>query len=155
MVGEIVERINGGEKVGDVAKSLNISQNTLSKRLRKNGYNYNQSTKRYEIVENVSEVSAEVRKKAEESSELILTEEEVKFIKNLYKKEKDFDPNFRINWERSKLPPKRPDKKVPYIISEKTFNEFKAFADVLEEEYRVTQNELVEMALRKFMREMR
>jgi hypothetical protein len=160
-VTEIVEKINNGEKVGDVAKSLGMAQSTLSRKLKIEGYTYNQKTKVYEISEEKSnDSSSDVGKSSEknqnivkQNSELPLTDDEIKFVKDSYKRRTFFDKNFEVAWEKSKLPSRKPEKKTPYIISQKTFEDFKKFADVLENEYRITQNELVEIALQKLMRE--
>lgn len=160
-VSEIVERINNGEKVGDVAKTLGIAQSTLSRKLKVEGYTYNQKTKVYEIRgSNLNKGSNKIRKKSEDiqidlkqNSELSLTEDEIKFVKDSHKRRTFFDKKFEIAWEKSELPSRKPEKKTPYIISQKTFEDFKKFADSLDNEYRISQNELVEIALQKLMRE--
>ena len=166
-ISEIVEKINNGQKVGDVAKLLGISQSTLSRNLKLGGYFYNNKMKVYELVGNIpnGDVSDLVKSsekfpkndevKVEQNEELALNKEEIKFIKDSYKRQNLFDKKFELIREKSELPSKKPEKKVPYIISDKTFKEFKDFAQELENEYRITQNELVEIALQKFMRDFR
>lgn len=160
-IADIVERINNGEKIVDISETLEISRGTLSKKIKDAGYVYNNKTKVHEFVGKTSEeLQRNVRKdsdkkkvKLEEKSELALTEEEINFVKSSYKRRNHAfsDKNFEVAWEKAHLPSRKPEKKTPYIISDKTFEEFKAFSSELENEFRVTQNELVEIALRKLM----
>lgn len=147
-ISEIVEKINNGEKVGEVAKEVGISQSTLSRKLKNEGYNYDNKNKIY-----VRKNSENSQNKVVSNSELSLTDDEINFVKNSYQRLTFFEKDFEISWNKTKLPPRKPEKKTPYIISQQTFNEFKEFAESLENEYRVTQNELVEIALRKLMKE--
>jgi hypothetical protein len=157
-VEEIVKRINNGEKVGEVAKSLKMAQSTLSRKLKNEGYSYNNKTKVYELISD--EKSNEVGKNSEENQKRktkieknVLTEEEIEFVKKAYKRRTFLDRKFEVSWEKSQLPSRKPEKKTSYIISEQTFTEFAKFASALENEYRVTQNELVEIALQRLMGE--
>jgi uncharacterized membrane protein YqiK len=180
VISEIVEKLNNKEKMDDLAAALTMSKDTLRKKLKSVGYVYNNSTKIYEFIGEQSEknkidskeilkqtgkrIQNKVRKNSEinqnevkQNVEFPLTEEEIKFVKDSYqRRNRAFsDRKFEVSWEKSQLPSRKPEKKTPYIISEKTFDEFRKFADSLENEYRVTQNELVEIALQKLMREWR
>lgn len=54
---DIVEAVNSGEKVVDVAKKLGVSKDTLSRRLSEVGYKYNNTLKKHEYVGEISEKS--------------------------------------------------------------------------------------------------
>lgn len=151
---EIVERINDGEKVADVAKSLGMSRSTLSRNLKVEGYSYNNKTKVYELREKSSESSSDrVANDYEKSTKQLLTDDEIKFIKDSYRRRTLFDKDFELNYEKNDLPPRKPEKRTNYIVSEKTYEEFEAFSENVGEPRRLTRNDLVEMALRKFMRD--
>lgn len=158
---EIVEKINKGEKVGDIAESLGIAQSTLSRRLRLQGYVYNNKTKIYELNETNSEEnmnklgkkSDKTQKKLEEKSEFPLTEDEVKFIKKLAKGRTEWERNFELNYEFSQLPLKHQTKKASYEINEKIYEDFDKFAESFGKPRNLSRNVLVELALRKFMRD--
>lgn len=177
-ISEIIEKLNNKEKLDDLAANLALSKDTLRRKLKNVGYVYNNSTKNYEFIGkqsdkskiDIQEISKQpeknnqikVRKTSEknqsevkQNAEFPLTAEEIKFVKDAYqRRSRAFsDKKFEVSWEKSQLPSRKPEKKTPYIISQKTFDEFKEFADSLENEYRVTQNELVEIALQKLMRE--
>lgn len=93
------------------------------------------------------------KKLVAEFEELSLTQEEIKYLKELYRFERPQVKRLKLAMELAELPPKKPEKKVPYIISEETFEKFKGFCASLENDYRTTQNELVEAALLKFMKD--
>lgn len=153
-ISEIVNRINNGEKVGDVAKSLNMAQSTLSRKLKVEGYRYNNKTKVYELRDKNSENNdSQVVKINEKSTNQELTEDEIKFVKDSYKNRTFFDEEFELNYEKNNLPPRKPEKKTNYIVSAKTYDEFEKFAEKVGEPKRMTRNDLVEMALRKFMKD--
>lgn len=180
IISEIIEKLNNKEKMDDLAAILALSKDTLRKKLKSVGYAYNNSTKIYEFIGEQSEKSKidsqeilkqidknsknivgkkskKIQDKVKQNDEFPLTEEEIKFVKDSFqRRNRAFsDRKFEVSWEKSQLPSRKPEKKTPYIISQKTFDEFKEFADSLENEYRVTQNELVEIALQKLMREWR
>ncbi|MES5930271.1 hypothetical protein QCI77_30745 [Bacillus cereus group sp. MG9] len=52
---DVVDGVNSGEKVIDVAKELGISKDTFSRRLSEVGYKFNNSLKKYEYVGEESE----------------------------------------------------------------------------------------------------
>ncbi|MCU4936947.1 hypothetical protein OB966_22365 [Bacillus cereus] len=63
---DIVEAVNSGEKVVDVAKKLGVSKDTLSRRLSEVGYKYNNTLKEHEYVGEMSEKSQVDGKKVSE-----------------------------------------------------------------------------------------
>lgn len=151
---DVVGRINSGEKVGQVAKDLGISQSTLSRKLKENGFVYNNKFKVYEKKsENIVNNSEDNQIKMVEKDKNVLTDDEIKFLKQFYKISNSSDKYLQVSIEKSKLPPRKPEKKTSYIISKNTYDEFRRFSENLENEYRVSQNELVEIALNKLMRE--
>lgn len=138
----LIERVQKGESVKSLADSLGVSRDNLRKKFNEAGYFYNNKTKKYEKEVVKDEVFT------------VFTDEEIKFLK-------DFSNNF-INHEtydipflRSLLPARKPEKKTPYIISEKTYEKFRSFSEELENEFRITQNELVEIALCEFMKKIK
>lgn len=64
---DIVDAVNNGEKVVDIAKKLGISKDTFSRRLSEVGYKFNNSLKRYEYL---GEVSEEDKVNGRKSSEI-------------------------------------------------------------------------------------
>lgn len=52
---DVVDAVNSGKKVMDVAKELGISKDTFSRRLSEVGYKFNNSLKKYEYVGEESE----------------------------------------------------------------------------------------------------
>ncbi|HDR6390215.1 TPA: hypothetical protein QCU93_005616 [Bacillus cereus] len=52
---DIVDAVNNGEKVVDIAKKLGISKDTFSRRLSEVGYKFNNSLKKYEYSGEASE----------------------------------------------------------------------------------------------------
>ncbi|MGE7782191.1 hypothetical protein ACQKL0_20080 [Peribacillus sp. NPDC097264] len=88
-----------------------------------------------------------------ETEALNLTEDEIKFVKELFKGRADCPKGFELVDELSKLPPRKPTKKANYEISLETFERFEDFAKKISETKRMSRNDLVEMALQKFMRE--
>lgn len=92
-------------------------------------------------------------KKIKENEALNLTEDEIKFIKDLFKGRADCPKGFELDDELSKLPPRKPTKKANYEISLETFERFEEFAKKIGETKRMSRNDLVEMALQKFTRE--
>lgn len=161
---EIVERINNGEKVGEVAKSLGIAQSTLSRKLKVEGYFYNNSTKVYEIINKNNKSLGEISdKNNKEIPEAVLTEEEIAFVKDLYNNKtriNDFEKEFlSLPLKEKETKKKQPGAKEPakhtIIISQQTDKEWTEFVKKAEQKYkiRVGKHDLYEMALRKFMRD--
>lgn len=91
--------------------------------------------------------------KMEQKDELYLNKEEVDFIKKMVKGRDDWQKNFELNYEYSQLPPRKPSKKVPYEISLETFYKFEEFSERVGESRRMSRNDLIEMALQKFMKD--
>lgn len=135
----LIERVQKGESVKSLADSLGVSRDNLRKKFNKEGYFYNNKTKKYEKEVVKDEVFS------------VFTDEEIKFLKdfsNIFINQETYD----IPFLRSVLPARKPEKKTPYIISEKTYEQFRSFSEEFENKLRITQNELVEIALREFMR---
>lgn len=175
-IGDIVAKLNGDFKAKEVAESVGISQSTLSRKLKNLGYVYDNKSKLYDFAGSeedkinidrmeVSEFKSEkVAKKVVKKSEKIqnevkgnsdenLSEDEIKFVKELYKGRTNRDKEFELNYEFSKLPSRKPERKTSYIISKETFEEFESFAKKLAEENRMSKNDFVEIALRRFMKD--
>lgn len=151
---EIVEKINNGETVGDVAKFLKMSRNTLSRKLKAAGYKYDYKISGYKLREDGSENNNnKVVENHEKGTNELLTKGEIQFVKDSYKRLALFDKDFELNYEKNNLPPRKPEKRTNYIVSEKTYEEFETFAREVGEPIRMTRNDMVEMALRKFMRD--
>jgi len=161
---EIVQRINSGEKVGEVAKSLGMAQSTLSRKLKVDGYFYNNRTKVYEIIEKDTKSFGEISEKNKtEIPEIVLTEEEILFVKDLYKSKRTISDLEREFWDlpsKEKGPSKKnPNAKEPakptIIISQQTDKEWTEFVEKVEQKYtnKIGKHHLYEMALRKFMRD--
>ncbi|MEC0829999.1 hypothetical protein P8917_15900, partial [Bacillus atrophaeus] len=84
-----------------------------------------------------------------------LTEEELLFVKELfiqYKKEGGMYRKILLD-TYSDLPNRKPNIKTPYMISKATADEFDAFSNALTDEFRLSRNDLAEMALRYFVQE--
>ncbi|WP_404428057.1 hypothetical protein LG296_21270 (plasmid) [Ureibacillus chungkukjangi] len=172
-ISEIVEKLNGEITITKMAEELGVSKDTLSRRLKSVGYHYNNKGKAYEYKgelsekenndilefnvlipkkkENISEKNqikiSEMEKK--EKNDFPLTDEEVKFLKELYKNHnKDID----LSLEFANLPLKTVTKKHSVEISDKTFNEFERFSKKMKDK-RLSKNDLVEIALIRFMRD--
>jgi len=166
---DIVNKINAGTKASDVAKEIGIAPNTLSRNLKKVSYQYNNTSKKYEFVGEQNEKSKIdlmefesknqniISKKSDKNNqnevkkdEIILTNEEKRFIKELYSEKTDI----ALVVDFSRLPARNKTKKHSIEISEQTYDEFETFSLRLKEK-RYTKNDLIEMALQRFMREYR
>ena len=169
---EIVERLNGETTVVKMAEELGVSKETLSRRLKSIGYHYNNKGKVYEYKGELSEKDnndalefdtlipkkrennseknqIEIKDEKTEKDDFPLSDEEVKFLKELYKNHnKDID----LSLEFTKLPPKTVTKKHSVEISDTTFNEFERFSKKMKDK-RFSKNDLVEIALIRFMRD--
>ncbi|MFU8692671.1 hypothetical protein ACNA6I_22875 [Rossellomorea sp. FS2] len=102
---------------------------------------------------NYSAPQKKVRKKSEKTQTKVsdFTDEEIKFVKELFKDRQDLKEDFDLTTQLNNLPPRKPSKKVPYEISLKTFEDFEDFSKRIIEQKRMTRNDLVEMALKRFM----
>lgn len=176
---EAIEILNSKKmNIQSLAKEFGISKDLLADILKDHGYEFNNKTKLREYVREGTPVDIDLDsvikerkstkgtnkrkqilnnnlKKIGEKSDLNLTEDEIKFIKKLAKGRTDWDKDFELNYEFSKLPSRKPSKKVPYEISLTTFKKFEEFAEEVGEPKRMTRNDLVEMALQKFMNDFR
>lgn len=138
----LIERVSKGESVKSLADSLGVSRDNLRKKFNEEGYFYNNKTKKYE------------KEVVKDKVFSVFTDEEIKFLKdfsNAFMNNETYD----IPFLRSLLPARKPEKKTPYIISEKTYEQFRSFSEEFENNFRVTQNELVEIALREFMKKIK
>lgn len=92
-----------------------------------------------------------------EREDNVLTTEEIMFLKELYLQYKRDGGMFRKIFldTYAELPNRKPSIKTPYMISKTTADEFDDFANGLVDEFRVTRNDLVEMAMRYFVQEFR
>ncbi|MBD8007546.1 hypothetical protein [Bacillus norwichensis] len=91
------------------------------------------------------------QKKMRINSDNLLTKEEIRYLKVLYKNRTRFDKG--LEFEYNNLPPRKPEVKPNYILSDETFESFEVFSKKVAETKRITRDDLVEMALRKFMRD--
>lgn len=83
------------------------------------------------------------------NSDDFLSKDEISYFKKLYKQRTSFDKD--LEFEYNNLPPRKPNKNTNYIISNETFEEFEVFSNKVADTKRITRDDLVEMALRKFM----
>lgn len=89
-------------------------------------------------------------KKVSNKNEFPLTNEEVNFIKELYKNNKT---DISLSLEFASLPPKTTTKKHSLEISEKTFNDFERLSKKMKDK-RFSKNDLMEIALIRLMRDL-
>ncbi|MCY7936304.1 hypothetical protein MOF37_07655 [Bacillus spizizenii] len=85
----------------------------------------------------------------------VLTDEEIMFVKELhmqYKKEGGMYRKIFLD-TYAHLPNRKPNVKAPYMISKATVEEFDEFMSALSDDFRITRNDLAEMALRYFVQE--
>lgn len=177
-ISEIVDKLNGQETLESLAATLNLSRQTLSQRLKSVGYSFNKKTRKYEFTgtedknivderllsglprNNTLKKSDKNHKKIIKKSDRIdediidksseyLTEDEIKFIKKLH----NTQSKMTLNVEFSMLPPKTEKGKYQMEISKETLDDFNEFAKKKAKETRFSKNDLVEMALIRFMRE--
>lgn len=140
------EYVGEGEPV-DIELDLVIAERKSSKGAK------NKKQKSNINDEKVRKKSDKSMIKIEQKEELHLTKEEIEFIKKLAKGRDDWRTNFELNYEYSQLPSRKPSKKVPYEISLETFHKFEEFSVRVGESRRMSRNDLVEMALQKFMKD--
>ncbi|MDR4436312.1 hypothetical protein [Bacillus tequilensis] len=84
-----------------------------------------------------------------------LTEEEVMFVKELHMQYKKDGGMYRKIFldTYAHLPNRKPNIKTPYMISRATAEEFDDFTNALADDFRISRNDLAEMALRYFIQE--
>lgn len=171
-------KLNGQTTTPAVAKELGVSRDTLSRRLKTVGYEFNNSSKNYEFTGDLSEKSKidemdfpnsnsrNERKKSDKNNKKIiktsvennkdeiknndvnLTNDEKLFLKKLYNHQSEI----RLSVDFSMLPIRDKTKKHQMEISEKTYNDFEEFAKRMKDK-RFSKNDLMEIALVRLMRE--
>ncbi|GEM_PF-4668338 len=177
---EIIELVNSKQKtVPQITDMLGCSRDLLKSILKENGYSYDQKKKIYihsgegeitdfsliPIIKERQERQTKRRNKSDNSqnkirkesdknkqeSDLYLTEEEIKFVKNLMKGKTEWEREFELNYSFSNLPGKKPSKKATYEISKETYDKFERFSEVIGEKHRMSKNDLIEIALVRMM----
>ncbi|MCY8546430.1 hypothetical protein, partial [Bacillus vallismortis] len=85
----------------------------------------------------------------------VLTDEEIMFVKELHMQYKKDGGMYRKIFldTYAQLPNRKPNVKAPYMISKATAEEFDEFTNALADDFRITRNDLAEMALRYFVQE--
>lgn len=173
-ISEVIMKLNGQMTTPAVAKEVGVSRDTLSRRLKTVGYEFNNSSKKYEFTGDLSEKSEidetdfpkNERKKSDKNHKKItktsekndnneiknndvnLTNDEKIFIKKLYNHQSEI----RLSVDFSMLPIRDKTKKHQMEISEKTYNDFEEFAKRMKDK-RFSKNDLMEIALVRLMRE--
>lgn len=177
-ISDIVMNLNGEMTASAVAKELGVSTDTVSRRLKTVGYEYNKNSRTYDFVgelsdkNNIDEMNfSDIIKKKnqnksdksnnkiikksdknneseEQNSDLKLTNDEIKFIKGLCEHQSDI----QLIVELSLLPIRNKSKKHQMEISETTLNDFEEFAKKMKDR-RFSKNDLMEIALVRLMRE--
>ncbi|MGE6349424.1 hypothetical protein ACQKIY_31300 [Bacillus mycoides] len=170
----VIDELNQGRKMPDLASELGTSKDTLRKRLNEYGYKYDNSAKKYLFVGNLSEKEKidnmelevknknKVRNKSEinqnkviekdDKNNMQFSEEEVNFLKRL--SEDVRDSNLGLFIELSRLPSNAETKKSSIIISKQIHDDFEEFAEPYANK-RISKNSLIELALYEFMRKHR
>ncbi|PHB83017.1 hypothetical protein COE94_19500 [Bacillus toyonensis] len=87
---DVVDAVNNGEKVVDIAKKLGISKDTFSRRLSDVGYKFNNSLKRYEYLGEASEEDKVNVRKSSEIFQKKVRKSSVKVQKEVGQKEEGF-----------------------------------------------------------------
>lgn len=155
--------------IQELSKKLNVSKDLLGDVLKENHYIFNNKTKQREFIGkkednfNLTEKIIErknnkkPRRNNEKSKNQLLEEEklfsddEISFLKELYKHNKNIGSDFNLISQHSKLPARKPEKKTNYIVSMVTYEQFERFAEKIGTPKRMSRNDLVEMALIDFM----
>ncbi|MEC1264970.1 hypothetical protein P9C50_09845 [Bacillus subtilis] len=108
-------------------------------------------TKMAEKIEDIHEDVPIIREREGNT----LTEEEIMFLKELHMQYKKDGGMYRKIFldTYSDLPNRKPNVKAPYMISKVTVEEFDQFMSALSDDFRITRNDLAEMALRYFVQE--
>lgn len=124
-----------------------IQERIANRGRRKNNSTSNKNKKK------IAEKSEKNQIKKKDNTEENFTKDEIRLLKGLVKERTEFLKNFELDIEFSELPPRKPTKKANYEISVETYEEFEAFAKRIANEKRMTRNDLVEIALRKFIKD--
>lgn len=167
---DAIEILNSKQMtIQELSKKLNVSKDLLGDVLKENHYIFNNKTKQREFIgkkednfdlnEKLIERknNKKTRKNNEKSKNQPLEEEklfsndEISFLKELYKHNKNIGSDFNLISQHSKLPARKPEKKTNYIVSMVTYEQFERFAEKIGTPKRMSRNDLVEMALIDFM----
>lgn len=161
-VEEMIERLNSKRATREViAKELRISSSTLTRKLKKLGYNYDQTTKLYSLTKSnpeAMEISNNPKKKepkseSKQSAVRIstpknndFTEEEVRVLKLLideHQNDYKMFSEYRIYDELSKVPIGAEQVRSAFNISKETTERLKKYAN----ERRLPLQDIVELAV--------
>ena len=178
-ISELIKSLNEGKTVQYYADEFGVNRRTFTDKLKKFGYVYNNVSKSFVYVDEDGRLKDDVDnqefiiekksnnpiksknnniKKSEknqikeiEKSEESLTQDEIKFLKDLLKKASSVS----MAVDFSLLPPKGKDntKKHTLEISQETWDEFSEFADAWKEK-RLSKNDLIEIAIMRLIRQM-
>ncbi|RYI24970.1 AraC family transcriptional regulator [Bacillus infantis] len=179
-ISEIIANLNGEMKMPELAAQVGMSKDTLRRHLKSVGYSYDNSQKQYFYEGDLSDkdnidgidISEITNKKVRNKSDKIqkkevnkndlynikvlnkednsLSEDEVEFIKKLYSEKGKIE--FLV--ELSMLPDRDKTKKSSIEISQETHDDFDEFSKGKKFQ-RFSKNDLIEIALLRFMREHR
>lgn len=98
---DVVDAVNNGEKVVEIAKKLGISKDTFSRRLSEVGYKFNNSLKIYEYVGEASEEDKVNVRKSSEIFQKKVRKSSVKVQKKVGRNEEEFQKN--VGQEEEKI----------------------------------------------------
>lgn len=98
---DVVDAVNNGEKVVEIAKELGISKDTFSRRLAEVGYKFNNSLKRYEYLGEASEQDEVNGRKSSEIFQKKVRGGSAKVQKKVGQKEEDIRRNVGQKEEKS------------------------------------------------------
>ena len=113
----------------------------------------NKSEKNQKKIINESENKQEKNEQKDEQN--IFTEEEIKCLKDFAERRIKARNELDLKYEVSMLPSKQINKKSSYDISKKTYDEFDEYHKKYGNVYRMSKNDMLEVALIRFMREFR
>ncbi|MDA2561958.1 hypothetical protein PDQ32_31050 [Bacillus cereus] len=99
---DVVDAVNNGEKVVDIAKKLGISKDTFSRRLSEVGYKFNNSLKIYEYLGEASEEDKVNVRKSSEIFQKKVRKSSVKVQKKVGQKEEEVQNNVGHKEEESR-----------------------------------------------------
>lgn len=174
---EVIQSLNSDKSVVDYANEFGVSRKTVTERLKKIGYIYENNSKTYiytgdpKLKKEVDNQEFIIKKKVINSSKSnnkslkksdknqikevekdddSLTKEEVKFLKEMLKNRS----NMSLVIDFTMLPPKGKDttKKHTLEISQETWDRFSEFSENWKEK-RLSKNDLIEIAIRRLMRD--
>lgn len=166
----VINDLNNGKKMPLLAEELEISKDTLRRRLNELGYKYDNSAKKYMFVGKETEKnkidnmdfdvkntkktinkSDKNKKKIiekEETNQSEFTEEEVKNLKKISSMMQGND--IRLFLDLAYLPSNEETKRSTIEISQKIHDDFEIFAKQFANR-RISKNSLIELAFTEFM----